>query len=74
MVPAFMDTEASSGKEFQLLSDLQNPDFKKIEVEVICNVELVADIQQSDSVIRIYLFFSIIVYYKILTIVSYAIQ
>ena len=49
-----------------------------IEVYLIYNVLLVSGIQQSDSVIHIYLsfirFFSIIGYYKILNIVPCAIQ
>ena len=44
----------------------------------MCNVVLVSGVQQSDSVMYIYvfffIFFSIIVYYKILNIVPYAIQ
>ena len=51
------------------------------EIELIYNVVLVSDVQQSDSVIHIYkyiysfyMFFSIIGYYKTLSIVPCAIQ
>ena len=58
--------------------------FFKSEVQLIYNVVLVSSVQQNDSVIHIYVasqlarfffrFFSIIGYYKILSIVSCAIQ
>ena len=51
---------------------------KKIEVQLIYNIVLVSGIQQSDSVIHMYIFFfrffSIIDYYKILNIVPCAVQ
>ena len=54
----------------------------KIEIQLIYNVVLISGIQQSDSVIHTYIyiyifffrFFSIIGYYKILSIVPCAIQ
>ena len=51
--------------------------FFKIEVELIYNVVLVSGVQKSDSVIHIYILFQILFhdsYYKILNIVSCAIQ
>ena len=53
--------------------------FLKIEVQLIYNVVLITAIQQSDSVIHIYtvffkIFFSIMVYHRILNIVPCAIQ
>ena len=45
--------------------------FFLIEVLLIYNV---SGVQQSDSVIYIYIFFFIMVYYRILNIVPYAIQ
>ena len=48
-----------------------------IDLQLICNIVLVSDVQQSDSDICLYIiffrFFSIIGYYKILNIVPCAI-
>ena len=45
-----------------------------VEVELIYNVVLVSGVQQNNSVLHIYCFiFSIMVYYKILNIVPWAI-
>jgi len=50
--------------------------FKKMEVQWIYNIPLVLGVQQSDSIIYIFFiqFFSIIVYFKISSIVLCAIQ
>ena len=48
--------------------------FFLIEVQLSYNVVLVSDVQQSDSYIYFFIFFSIIGYYRILNIVPCAIQ
>ena len=58
----------------------QIPFFKKIELQLIYNIMLVSSVQDRDSVIHTYVspfffrFFSLIGYYKILSIVPCAIQ
>ena len=47
--------------------------FNVIEVELVYNVVLISAVQQNESVIHMYcfIFFSIVVYHRILTIVQY---
>ena len=71
IVPAEIETCSSFG--------MKAPKFSLIyfiEVKLIYNVVLISAVQQSDSVIHIsfFIFFSIMVYHKILNIVPCAIQ
>ena len=45
-----------------------------VEVQLIYNIVLISAVQQSDSVVHTYTFFSIMIYLRILNIVPCAIQ